>query len=216
GRSVTLAVPLADADNDAWRQSPQLGELLAAAAQWAARPGPDSRFTGEVSREADKLKVRILAADADGPMNLLQLAARIELPSRPAAEPRLVGLRQLAPGTYEAQTRIGVGPLGVFVADEQSGSVVWRSALAASYPREFSRIGANWENLRRLAKLTGGRIARRGELATLTAGLRARGYRPLWAHLLAAAVAMMLLDWSLTHIRRRRKQTPAGEVRRAS
>jgi len=201
GRSVSFAVPLGG-DNAALRSSAWFKSLLAAAVQWAIRPGDDPRFAGQISRTGTKLRILLTAQDASGPMNLLELSARAEFPAQGRHKVREVPLAQTAPGRYEADLDVGAGPLSLLVrlAD---GGVVWREALAQTCPSEFAAIGANWENLQRLADLTGGRIVRGERLQDLTRQWRQGRYRDAWPFLLAAAVAVMLLEWCLTRVWRK-------------
>lgn len=203
GRSVTLAVPLGEGLNSGPRQSPALADLLAAAVRWTLRPESDPRFAGQLEREGDALVVRVEATDAAGPMNLLQLALEIVSPARADAAPRRDSMMQVAPGRYEASVRTGAGPLSVQVREQPAGRIVWRADAPRTHPREFAALGADWDNLRRLAKLSGGRIVSAADVPTAVRRLRAGGYRPLWGYLLAAALICMLAEWALTRVVRR-------------
>ena len=113
-----------------------------------------------------------------------------------------VRLGQFAPGKYEGRLEIGPDAAAVAVRDS-SGRTVWQGATAATCSPELSAIGPNWENLRRLAELTGGKIIGPSELAGLVRTEAAGQSMPLWPWLAAAALTAMLLDWVTVRIVRR-------------
>ncbi|HUU58849.1 MAG TPA: hypothetical protein VMZ50_04850, partial [Phycisphaerae bacterium] len=199
GRTVALVAPMDDREsNRVWRASPQWEALLAAATRWVLAPEPDPRFTGTLRRTAGKFHVTVEATDSTGPMNLLELTVATARGAEPAGVAE-APLLQTAPGRYEARIGAGTGPIALAVRDP-AGRVVWRSAGASTCPPEFQGIGPDWENLRRLAELTGGRILAVADLPEAGRDLHARTYRPLWAYLLCAALGLMLLDWALTRV----------------
>ena len=201
GRTVSLALPAAPDDNPAWERSGELQRLLGAAAGWVLRPAGDSRFVGKAYRRGEALRIDLVAADGDGPMNLLQLTARVR-PAGPDAPVRNIELEQTAPGRYEAAATLGPEPAHVAVG-LAGGPVVWMAAVGRTAPPEFAAVGADWENLRLLAELTGGRIAPAAKLADLSQQWIRRGRTDLWPVLLAVAAALMLADWALARILRR-------------
>jgi hypothetical protein len=201
GRSASLALPAAPADNPDWQGQGGLADWTAAAAKWALRPGNDGRFTGLARREGDRLVLQLHAQDANGPVNMLDLTASVCWLDQAdgGAAPEQLPVRQIAPGRYEAATKAGAGPAGLTV-QLAGGAVVWESAVAKSAPRELSEIGPNWPNLRLLAQLTGGRIAPTQSAGDLALRLAAAGKTDLWPFLLAAAAALMLVDWAISRI----------------
>ena len=65
-------------------------------------------------------------------------------------------------------------------------------------PLEFSAIGPNWLNLRKLAKLTGGRIIPAEQLADWAEEAEAKNMQKrtrAWPYLLITAIMLMMLDW---------------------
>ncbi len=196
GRSVTLAVPLGPPENNALRAWEKTTPLLAAAVQWAMKPAGDPRFTGKIVRSGRKARLRIVARDAAGPMNSLELLARIR-PSRQEAAVIEIALSHVGPGRYVAELPDAQGPAGIIVSDVGAGGPVrWRGVLGRSTKLEYARIGADWENLRRLETLTGGRIVSANRLASLAGRLDARRYKPLWMHLVILAAVLMLTEWA--------------------
>ena len=137
-------------------------------------------------------------------MNLLKLTLQLNLLAGSAVDPQPIPLAQVAPGRYRAELKPPGGPFALSVIDESGqGGVIWRRAFGHFHGREFAAIGANWPNLRRLADLTGGRIVSPGQLAGLTRQWSSRRYCRLWPVLLAAAVAVMLIEWAAIRTWRR-------------
>lgn len=210
GRSVSLAVPFAGSCNEPWRSWPKLDELLAGAVRWIELAETDPRFAGEIVRRGGSLGIRIIAADATGPMNKLKLVGRVESISESASPQRQLEFRQVAPGTYEAEINVSDSDksgLALTVSDaaDGDGKILWRAAVPAMCLPEFARPGADWDSLNRLAKLTGGRIVARNELAKMPFQIEQENYSPVWAYAMVLAIAVMLLEWSLTRIWRRGK-----------
>jgi len=199
GRSACLALPAAGGENPSWHSSGELTRLTGAAAKWASRPAGDPRFAGSVRREGDALLVRLDAADANGPMNLLELTARVHAVASREAGVRTVRLRQTAPGRYEGRAIAGRGPAGVAVRLADA-PVVWSAAVARTAPRELAEVGADWGNLRLLADLTGGRIVLASQLGEVGEELAEQHRSALWPILLAAAAALMLIDWAAARV----------------
>jgi hypothetical protein len=200
GRSVTLALPPNDT-NQAWWQSQFGASLLPRAMQWAMRAEHDSRFTGQIARTGGRIRVRIDARDASGPMNLLNLTAHLRLPGEGPV--RKAALRQAAPGLYEGLLE-GPAGAGNLQVHDASGRVVWQDAISVRYPRELAAIGPDWPNLRRLADLTGGRIIAPDEIPSATRRSYRRASLALWPGLLGVAIGLMLLEWALSYLRSRR------------
>ena len=169
--------------------------------QWAMRAEHDSRFTGRITRTGGRLRICIDARDESGPMNLLSLTAQL----RPAGEGsvREAALRQGAPGLYEGLLEAPAGAGNLQVQDA-SGRVVWQDAISGRYPRELAAIGADWQNLRRLADLTGGRIVTPDEIPSAVRRSYRRVCLALWPALVGVAIALMLLEWALSHLGSRR------------
>ena len=202
GRSVCLALPMAAGQNPAWR-TPEGGGLIAAAVRWALRPAGDARFSGTLRREGAGLNVVVEASDPNGPMNLLRLGGRIVRPDAGPAEPRAFAFAQTAPGRYEARVRRVASPawLTVHLA---GGRVVWQGAVGRDAGPELAAVGPDWDALRLLAELTGGRIAAGGELAQLAGRLSAQQRMALWPILLGLAAGLMLAEWAGARIWQKR------------
>ncbi len=200
GRSVGLALPLTEADNAAWPGSAQARAMLGDALKWCLRRGGDSRFAGSKVCRGGECAFRLDARDASGPMNRMMLKLDlISLGQKRPHEPFSFScdVAQTAPGRYEAVFDEPEGPFALAVRDA-SGREIWRKSFARAYAKEYAALGADWASLRRLAKLTGGRIAAAGRLGELTASWRRRRYTHVWPVLLAAAILLMLADWTAT------------------
>lgn len=199
GRSAGLALPLSADANPALRDSAELRTLLGKMVDWAQSPRDDPRFDLRIERRPDKIIARVEAFDAKGPMNLLDLTARLSL-TGPGEAPT-AKLLQTAPGLYECEWPAPDEPAWLAVYD--GPRAICRRAIETAYSREFADIGANADNLRKLAGITGGRIVRPAELPGLTEKLHRAGLSPLWPYLLGASLLLMLMDWCGTRILRR-------------
>lgn len=202
GASVCLAIPGSVLSNPVWRKSSPVRKLLGGAVRWTLRRTKDSRFSGRivsnVGADTKKFRFRFDARDKTGPMNLLKLKLRASmLPS--GGMIREIVLPQVSPGRYEANFDRPDQPFTLVVTDTSgNGKKIWQQAFANLLGQEFSAVGAHWGNLRRLAKLTGGRIVAPQELSSLARQWAKRRGTPIWYWLLAAAVAFMLVDWVIT------------------
>jgi len=204
GRSVGLAVPLGAGQNAALRGSEAFLSLLASAARWAGGEQGDPRFSGRAERGDGRLHVRIDARDRDGPMTGRSLVAEVlrlesagEDPNRLARTP----LVQTSPGRYEADLPAADEPLGLVVSEQGTeGRVVYRQGVGLTCPAEFAAIGADWGNLRRLAELSGGQIIPPSHLSSLARQWDRRRFTPVWPYVLAGALVLILLEWSIHRI----------------
>jgi hypothetical protein len=205
GRSVGLAVPLSSGANRALADSPSLGALLAAATRWVMRDEADPRFAGGVERIGDRLHVRIDARDDAGPMcGLSPLLQTTRLGTVGQGSPVERTMAQTSPGRYEADLPAADEPVSVVVRQsDANGPVAWRHVAGATCPAEFAAIGADWENLRRLADQTGGRIVSASRLPAMGRQWARGRYTAVWPHLLAAAAGLVLLEWALGRVLRR-------------
>jgi hypothetical protein len=218
GQSVGLAIPIDDRNNQSWHDAqawPGAARLILAAASWAGA-GDDHRFGGVVTPAKDGLHVVLQGSDQDGPINLRKLVLRWQQWDEAAW--RQTPLRQTGPGRYEASLATPSGTV-TLEAVETPGSdasnghgtapaagvpegAIWRQVVPEHYPREFAAIGGNWDNLRKLAALTGGRIVAQHDLQSLQRRLVRQSQVQLWPILLAAALAVMLAEWGIARVLR--------------
>jgi hypothetical protein len=204
GRTVSLALPIR-ANEPAPGGAP-FDALLAAAVRTILRSPGVAGFDGAATRRGELLHVAVTAAEAARlperwPVDGLSLTATVQDPAAeaPAATAALL---QTAPGRYEAEMPLAGGAYGVAVRDGEE-RVVWRGSVGASYAAEFGAIGPASANLRRLAALTGGRVVRTSETAALARAWDRDRLTGVWQLALAAALALMLIDWAATRIWRR-------------
>ncbi len=153
GRSAMFAIDPTRLPGQSDRD--HVAKVLGGILKWTMRPDTDSRFDGKVTVEDRGVKVTVSAIGESGSMNNLELVAfwRDVSGGMPA---HAAEMKQVAPGRYEAILE-KVTTSGVAVV-LMKGSTVWQSRGKSAGVGEFARTGANWENLNRLAKLTGGRL----------------------------------------------------------
>ncbi|MFP4052428.1 MAG: vWA domain-containing protein, partial [Phycisphaerae bacterium] len=200
GRTVSVALPAGEAGLDGAAKS-VLAQVVNGAGQWGRRTGGDPRFETVVDRSAGGITVTVRARDPwDGPINDLSLTAAVQefTGGRPLREQMLA---QVGPGEYRGKLPAVPGEAAMLVY-RGDGAVLHREAIGRSYPREFASLGADMANLRELATLTGGRIAR-DEAVWQEARRWTQPQRVsvAWA-LLLGALACMLADWALTRVTR--------------
>ncbi|MBS3733449.1 MAG: VWA domain-containing protein [Phycisphaerae bacterium] len=181
-----------------------LDSMLATQTRAVLRPPRSPGLTVRVRRDGATLHVRLRAVRPDrlpeawplDGLNLVAAAADIGTDGAPR-EARLV---QIGPGRYSATLPVGQGPQAVTI--RRGDEMIWRGAADARIRPEFQSIGADRDALRRLAERTGGRITAPGELPTLARRWGSADRRPICAHVLLVALAVMLVDWAVTRIRR--------------
>ena len=213
GRSFSLAVSPIATDNPQWSRGRGLEawkELLDRMVQLAAGPDDDPRFEVQTDRRGGDLTLLVRVRQDGKNINDLELTAVVQTidgKDSPAIE---TNLEQIAPGTYRATVLLPEhqqDALGVQIRRRSDGIASWRGVIKTKYPREFAELGADWETLRQLSRLTGGRIVSVEELQTpaLTRQLltKVTKPRPVWSYFLVAAVALMLLSWIIPRITRR-------------
>ena len=144
-------------------------------------------------------------ADQDGQaINLLSLDARLSLLAGPGPSDQAFALSQVAPGRYEAEFVEPKRPF-ILVVRDKSGQAVWERPFMRTFGQEFEAVGADWENLNLLARLTGGRIVTAGELPELSRLWQGRGYVDVWVYLLGGSLALVLADWIRRPLARRHR-----------
>lgn len=170
-------------------------------------PNDDPRFDVQAVRNADRLLIRAAVRDHDRAVNNLSLSADVLRLSDPAARPTAAEFRQTAPGVYEADFPLPANEpsLAVRLLGDK-GVQYWQGVVPANYPSEFSRLGTDYEILRELADITGGRIVERTALNSPEIQKQLRLPRRLGKNIrqftLAGAVAAMLFAWLAGSMRR--------------
>lgn len=165
------------------------------------RSADDPRFDVQITRNAVALHIRVTVREGETAVNHLSLRAEVIGLSDPSSEVIPVECVQTAPGIYEADLPSAAGngqSLAVRVLDG-SGKLCRQGVAPARYPAEFARLGADYEQLRELANLTGGRIIAATDVASpaIQEELRQprRSGKAVWPITLSCSIAAMLLAW---------------------
>ncbi|MDY7011184.1 MAG: VWA domain-containing protein [Planctomycetota bacterium] len=200
GRTVCLAVPVRDTDNTAWADAPAAAKLIAAAVRWSLRSTNDPRFDVVIKRDVARVEITLTVREKGLPLNGLDLS--VKLASGRGEQTQTADFEQVAPGRYRAWADWPADLPVVVAVRDNNDAIVWRSSAGVLYPNEYRSLGADWESLRRLGSLTGGRIVRAGQLPDVLKRSYSRRMTDLWPWLIAAALAMMLGEWRLVRISR--------------
>jgi len=201
GRTVAFAVPLTPTTNALLRTWPQWPQLLQSAVAWAARPAASTDFSATTTRRGTELHVELVGRSTDGPVNFPEPILS-EVTFRDAlTEVHRFAISQTGPGRYETTIPAPSGASAIRI-DDPNGHVLWRGLLPTVAGDEFQRVGANWDNLHKLAELTGGRITTPEELPSILRQERQSYLTPLWWVPAILALILMLTEWSLTRVRR--------------
>jgi len=205
GRSIALAAVLDEGKNAAWAASPQAAQLLRAAVAHCMRVTPETQggdYSASVIEEGRKWLVRFTARDADGlPVNLPRLTLHIEALADTTGG-RDMPLPQIAPGLYQvaADRPEDAFLLTVRKADK---ALLWQKAYGRGASREYRAIGPDWDNLHRLAELTGGKIVSSARVTQTAKQWNKEQYTDIWPALAGLALLLMLVDWVATRTWRR-------------
>lgn len=167
-------------------------------AQWSLRRTENADFSTDVSLEKGDGVINVEALDAQGNYrNFLNLQAIVV---SPRGERVVVPVRQSGPGHYEAKFPTKEpGVYAVNVVEMDGAKVVAQQTAGASinYSPEFSDPKPNYNLLRRLAEVGGGRLLDiRNPADNPFLHDRAKTFQPrdLWEWLLRAAVILFVLD----------------------
>ncbi|MDW8328896.1 MAG: VWA domain-containing protein [Candidatus Bipolaricaulota bacterium] len=107
-----------------------------------------------------------------------------------------IAFTQIAPGRYRARVEnLPRGVYGIHLTAQREGEKLAERAqlFTVSYAEEYRRVGANIENLDKIARLTGGQFLERPVLPP-AAELSRDAYAELWPWLLALALLLFLGD----------------------
>ena len=202
GRSVTLSAELGGKGNTAWQVSPKASALVRAATEWCLRRSADARYEGTGVERGGKWIFTFEARDPKGEaINMLDLALHAELGTE-GGQSNKVPLLQVAPGRYRAQL---AKPAGAFLVTVQAAGKgqLWQGAYGRSPSPEFRAIGENSANLRRLARLTGGKIVSAQNIGDITGKWDRQQYTDIWPALASLALLLVLVDWVSTRMWKR-------------
>jgi len=156
-----------------------------------------------------RTKITVDVREGDGALaNFVHLTATM-LPERATFT-----LPQVAPGLYAVTIPSPEeGGYALQIAETFGGREVVLP-ISIPYAAEFEETGVDEASLRRIADLTGGLVLAPGDpLPEIDARKLAR-FRPIRRELLAAAMALFLLDLLLRKIPRQRRRRPADRRKR--
>jgi hypothetical protein len=189
GRSVVVAVPL-DRPRPALPPARAV-ELTARALRWVAAPADAPGWQVRSRTEGDDLivTVELEGADAGSPVRAELHEMASATPGPPASAP----FRKVHPSRWQARLPRPGGPCWAAVIDG-GGRVAVRHPVPAAGDIETSAIGADRGALERLARHVGGQVIE-ADQPLLGTGRRGRRRVALWPALLAAGLAVMLVDW---------------------
>ncbi len=199
----------------AWRDWPDRTTLLESLVRATLPPPNTATFSADLRLEGSEA---VVTADAVSPtgafVNGLQLEATV---LEPTGRARVVPLRQVGPGQYEARTPLaGVGLFTAQVRDtaSQNAGRQWVSA-ALPYPREFAPDDGGRDVLPRLADATGGQVLTEPTRAFRRPPTPQTVRTDLWPWLAAGALCLFPIDIGLRRFAgaRRRPDVPRPAVR---
>ncbi len=194
-----------------WIEWESLGPLFAQLVRWAAKSERRDDLAVRTEVDADQVGITVDVAGEDGrPVNFARVQAEVVRPDR---ESRVLQLRQVAPGRHQGTVAAaGQGAYLVAVSlDHDAGAgfaanddrarapdpgtdVSTITGAVVSYPEEFRHRPPDRAFLHMLATQTGGQVLTR---AADVFQLQREPYPhpvPIREWLLAAALAMLLLD----------------------
>ena len=197
GRSVTLSAELGGKANTAWQASPKVAALVQAATEWCLRRSPDPRYAGTGVERGGKWVFTFDARKSKGGADTTLAPTLHVAPRTEPEKSKTVPLPQVAPGRYRAELTRPTGAFLVTVEAAGKGQL-WQGAYGHSAPPEFRAIGENSANLRRLARLTGGKIVSARNIGDITGKWDRQQYTDIWQALASLALLLVLTDWVAT------------------
>ncbi len=219
GRSFSLSASPMLADNPQWSAGAGLEHwraLIGQLVSLSARPEIDGRFSvniypkksGGNSKPKETLQVKVLASQAGNSINNLDLRAEFFSLRPDQFASGSCSFNQIAPGEYVAAFTPPAGPVGLRVLftdnvdNNISTIIVWQGVTGENAQGEFTALGAAYDNLRKLADLTGGELKPAlisEEKLTFPisekSGNSVQKNRQIWPIFLAEALLFMLLGW---------------------
>lgn len=179
-------------------------QMWSQVAQWSLRKVENADFTTDVSVERGEGRISVEALDSEGNYrNFLNLQAIVVSPK---GERQTVQLEQTGPGHYEAKfpTR-EVGSYLLRLMNIRDGQVEGSQVLGASvnYSPEFNATEPNYNLLRRIAEIGGGKLLDPTQPADnpfLHDRQKTFQPRDLWEWLMRLAILLFPLDVGIRRI----------------
>ncbi len=163
-----------------------------------ARPIGDNRFTGRMITEDGTNILEVEAIQDQRPMNNLQLVAEIAASGSESSEVSILAMEPKGPGFYKLNIPDDIVSPAIIVRDTKTARVAAQIPPIGRIVREYSSSGADFEVLREIADITGGKIVMLDDLkkSGLPETEAITGTRlELWSWLLLAATGIVLLQW---------------------
>jgi len=204
GRAVAFTSDAKPKWAQEWLNWPKYRQFWSQVAQWSLRKLENADFGTDVSVDRGEGTVSVEALDGTGNFrNFLNLAARVV---SPRGESIQIQLEQKGPGRYEGKFPTKeVGAYLINLLEFQQGQLASSQVLGASvnYSPEFAASEPNFNLLRRIAEIGGGRILdlKNPAFNPFEFG-RKKTFQPrdLWEWLLRFAILLFPLDVGIRRI----------------
>jgi hypothetical protein len=187
-----------------WLNWPKYRQFWSQVAQWSLRKLENADFETDVSVDRGEGTISVEALDATGNFrNFLNIAARVVSPRGESVQ---IQLEQKGPGRYEGKFQTKeVGAYMINLLEFQQGRLASSQVLGASvnYSPEFAAAEPNFNLLRRISEIGGGRILdlKNPAFNPFEFG-RKKTFQPrdLWEWLLRFAIILFPLDVGIRRI----------------
>ena len=204
GRAVAFTSDAKPKWGQQWLSWPKYRQFWSQVTQWSLRKLENADFGTDVSVDRGEGTISVEALDATGNFrNFLNLSARVVSPRGDSVQ---VQLEQKGPGRYEAKFPTKeVGAYLINLLEFREGQLAGNQVLGASvnYSPEFAASEPNFNLLRRISEIGGGRILdlKNPALNPFEFG-RKKTFQPrdLWEWLLRFAILLFPLDVGIRRI----------------
>lgn len=205
GKSVAFASDASSNWGKHWIAWGKYGKLWSQVVRWASRTREEGNVTIRTEMDGSRGRLIIDAVDQSGQfVNFLKLNGRMVSPDNRGSE---LGIRQTAPGRYEAEfdaRQTGMNILMVGYQNPRSGAQGFAmTGVSIPYSPEYKTLESNVGLLRKAAAAGGGRVltGRASEDRVFAAAVKAsRSFRPAWEIILLAALGLFLIDVTIRRV----------------
>jgi hypothetical protein len=204
GRAVAFTSDAKPKWGQQWLTWPKYRQFWSQVTQWSLRKLENADFGTDVTVDRGEGTISVEALDATGNFrNFLNLSARVVSPKGEAAQ---VQLEQKGPGRYEGKFATKeVGAYLINLIEMREGQLAGSQVLGASvnYSPEFAASEPNFNLLRRISEIGGGRILdiKNPAFNPFEFG-RKKTFQPndLWEWFLRFAILLFPLDVAIRRI----------------
>ncbi|MBC7772365.1 MAG: hypothetical protein H7210_07720 [Pyrinomonadaceae bacterium] len=211
GKSVAFTSDIRNKWGSAWLGWAQYRQFWEQHVRWVMRPSTSAELRVSTESQGERTRVVVEAFDPDGDyLSFLRWRGAVVGPDGKSSE---LGLRQFAPGQYEAfvdSSRSGSYMMNFRYdapADEagksREGSV--QAAITKPYADEYRQLQDNVALARQVAELTGGRVVnedpRIADLWSRDGLAMPVATRPIWLTVAIIAISMFLMDVGVHRVR---------------